>query len=254
MTELHRFFLALGYFTRLPIPASTGWQPEELNRAARYFPLVGLLIGAFGAAVLWLGAQLLPWTLAVLLSMTATILMTGAFHEDGLADSADGFGGGYTPERVLAIMKDSRIGSFGAIALVLALIGKHQTLLGLGPAGACTTLLLMHPASRWVALLVMTWLPYLRSDDAGARAKPVAEGMGRTELIIGSICGLLPLAIFGIWAPLVAAGVLVTLLIVTWLAVRYFRRRIGGYTGDCLGATQQVAELAGYLALLVLSG
>ncbi|MEC5397909.1 adenosylcobinamide-GDP ribazoletransferase [Uliginosibacterium sp. H1] len=253
MNELRRFFLALAYFTRIPVPAWVGWQPDELNRAARYFPLVGLLVGAVAAAVLWLAAQVLPLTLAVLLSMAASILLTGAFHEDGLADSADGFGGGYTPQRVLEIMKDSRIGSFGAIALVLVLLGKHQTLLALDLRGACIALLVMHPASRWAALLVMGTMRYVRGDDADARAKPVAEGIGCSELVIGSLCGLLPLAALATRDGLLALGVLLSILAVTVVAGAWFRRRIGGYTGDCLGALQQLAELAGCMTLLALA-
>lgn len=252
--ELRRAFIALGYFTRIPIPAWVGWADDDLNRAARYFPLVGIVVGAIAALVLMLGVSMWSSSSAVGLSMLATILVTGGFHEDGLADSADGFGGGYTPDRVLTIMQDSRIGSFGALALVLALLLKFSALVALVDvhAGlAALALVMAHAASRVAALWVMAWLPYARMDGL-AKAKPVAEGIGPDEWRLGTALGLTPLLFAWWFSPLgflQALAVGLTLLVVAWAAARYFRRRIGGYTGDCLGATQQVAEIAVYLAL-----
>ncbi|MDP2107868.1 MAG: adenosylcobinamide-GDP ribazoletransferase, partial [Rhodocyclaceae bacterium] len=120
--ELEYFFAALRFFTRLPAPGWVGHSAEQLNHAARYFPLVGVIVGAIGAGVTLAALQLWPAQIAVLLGMTATLLATGAFHEDGLADSIDGCGGGWTKEQVLAIMKDSRIGSYGAIGIGMALL------------------------------------------------------------------------------------------------------------------------------------
>lgn len=250
MTELRRFFLALGYFTRLPVPAWVGWAPEELNRAARYFPLAGLIVGALSAAVLWLALQVLPPALAVLLSMAASLRLTGAFHEDGLADSADGLGGGWQREDVLRIMKDSRIGTYGAATLVLALLAKFAALQALG-LQAVWALLAVHPLSRLMALLIMWRLPYVREDDS-SRAKPVAQGIGPTEVLIGLLGGLLPLGLL-LAAGLVGAvhaglALLLAALVTLWWA-RLLRRRLAGYTGDCLGAAQQLSELAAYCAL-----
>ncbi len=127
--ELRRAFIALGYFTRIPIPAWVGWADDDLNRSSRYFPLVGIVVGAIAALVLMVGVSIWSAGIAVGLSMLVTILVTGGFHEDGLADSADGFGGGYTPDKGLTIMQDSRIGTFGALALVMALLLKFVALL-----------------------------------------------------------------------------------------------------------------------------
>ncbi|MFT4171899.1 MAG: adenosylcobinamide-GDP ribazoletransferase [Rhodocyclaceae bacterium] len=255
MRELRRAFMALGYFTRLPIPRWVGWAPDELNRAARYFPLAGLVVGALCAAVLALAAQVLPWSLAVCLSMATSLLITGGFHEDGLADAVDGFGGGWQREDVLRIMKDSRIGSFGAMALVMALLIKFcalDTLGQAGPTSGCLALLAVHPLSRAAALLIMVRLPYVRDEDS--RAKPVAEGIGRAEVLIGLAMGLAPalaLAALGPFTPRLWLAAVLACAVVAPLCAAYFKRRLGGYTGDCLGLAQQACELAALLALCV---
>lgn len=253
--ELRRLFIALGYFTRLPIPAWVGWSAQELDRAARYFPLVGFGIGVLAAAVLALGLSVLPASLAVALSMLTTILATGAFHEDGLADAADGLGGGHERGRALAIMQDSRIGSFGSIALILALLLKFAALLELArwqPELAMLGMVVAHAGSRAAALGVMALLPYARSDETQAKARPVAQGIRPMEWGTGIALGLAPLllaCLLQLLAPQRGLLVVLALAACTMCAARYFHRRIGGYTGDCLGATQQVAELSVYLLL-----
>jgi adenosylcobinamide-GDP ribazoletransferase len=250
MTELRRFLIALGYFTRLPIPAWVGWSASELNRATRYFPLVGFVVGGVSAAGLWCALQFWSPAIAVLLSMLVSLLLTGAFHEDGLADSADGFGGGWEKARVLAIMKDSRIGTYGATALLTALALKFAALESLGGA-ALLALPVVHAASRVPPLLIMAGMTYVREDDS-TRAKPVAEGLGVADWLTGSLLGLAPLALacaLGLLSPLRGLALLLTLALAGLLCARYFRQRIGGYTGDALGAAQQVCELAGYLML-----
>ena len=139
--ELRLFFTALQFFTRVPVPAWVGWSPAQLNASARHFTTVGLFVGAVTGGVLLGAMACWPVPVAVLLSMTAGVLLTGGFHEDGLADSCDGFGGGYTPERVLAIMKDSRVGSYATIGIALALALKFQLLLSLATTLAPATLL-----------------------------------------------------------------------------------------------------------------
>ncbi|MBS1207642.1 MAG: cobalamin synthase [Proteobacteria bacterium] len=250
MQELRRFLIALGYFTRVPVPAWVGWSSFELNRATRYFPLVGLLVGGFSALVLWAALQCLPGPVAVGLSMLASLIVTGAFHEDGLADSADGFGGGWGKAQVLAIMKDSRIGTYGAIALGMALLLKFATLHALG-IQALLALPLVHAASRVPPLLIMAGMTYVREDDS-TRAKPVAEGLGVADWLPGVLLGCAPLlaaVCFGYLDPLRATAMLLGVSGAGLLCARYFHGRIGGYTGDALGASQQVCELTGYLVL-----
>ena len=248
--EAEYFFAALRFFTRLPVPAWVGHSAEQLNHAARYFPLVGILVGAIAAGVTLAVAQLWPITIAVLLGMAATLLATGAFHEDGLADSIDGFGGGWTREDVLRIMKDSRIGSYGAIGIGIVLLTKFESLVNLAGVSPwptfATGLVAGHSVSRFASTTLIHALDYAR-DDASSKSKPLATRMGRGELALAALFGLAPCVLLP-W-PAVAIG-LALVALTTWLAARKFTQRIGGYTGDCLGAVQQLTELAFYLGLL----
>jgi adenosylcobinamide-GDP ribazoletransferase len=247
--QLELFFTALGFFTRIPVPAWVPWSPGRLNHAARYFPLVGWVVGLVGAAVFVALARLLPASLAVLLSMAATIRLTGAFHEDGWADAWDGLGGGWDKLQALTIMKDSRIGSYGTIALTLMLLTKALALIELaarGPGWAALALVVAHPLSRLASTSLIHRLEYVREDES-AKSKPLARRLGGAELAIAAAGGLAPLVLL----PLVPATcALAAALLVTFYASRLFRRRLGGYTGDCLGAAQQGAELAIYLGIL----
>ncbi|MEX3548515.1 MAG: adenosylcobinamide-GDP ribazoletransferase [Burkholderia sp.] len=243
--ECRYFFVALGYFTRVPIPRRIiGHTAGDLDQATRYFPLIGACVGALAAAVYLLAARLWPPGVAVLLSMAVSLVVTGTFHEDGLADSCDGFGGGYTREDVLRIMRDSRIGSFGAVALVLALALKWQALASLPPLRAAWILLAAHAASRVAAVSLLMTLDYAREEG---KARPVAQRMSARAFAFAALCGL-PWLFWPDWrAGLVA---LAALLVVRTLVARYLRHRLGGYTGDCLGFAQQISELTIYLTVL----
>ena len=246
---LELFFIALAYFTRLPVPGWVAFAPEKLGQAARFLPLVGWVVAAIGAAVYWLAAQALPVDIAVVLSMAATVRVTGAFHEDGWADTCDGLGGGWTKARVLEIMKDSRIGSFGAIGLVLLILGKYLALSHLGAEHdypLVAALLVAHPLSRLAAVSLMAVLDYARADDS-SKSAPVARRLSATELGLASLFGVLPLLLLN---PREALGALIATAAVTLWSLRTYARRLGGYTGDCLGATQQLAEVAIYFVIL----
>lgn len=244
--ELERFFGAVSFFTRLPVPSWVGHTGVALDRSARYFTAVGLLVGLVGALVYIAAALFWPKTLAVLLSMAATVLVTGAFHEDGLADTLDGLGGGWDKARILEIMKDSRIGSFGVIALVLALLSKFMLLVELREAWLPAALIAGHGVSRLAATSLLATLVYVR-DDAQAKAKPVATRLGWDDLAVAATFALAGLMLLPPGRTLVAC--VLAALITAWMA-HLFRRRLGGTTGDCLGATQQLAELAFYLGLV----
>ncbi|GAA3968483.1 adenosylcobinamide-GDP ribazoletransferase [Hymenobacter antarcticus] len=252
--QLHIFLTAVMFYTRLPCPAWVDHSEELLNKATVYFPVIGWLAGAVAAAV-YAGARLLFRNddVALLLSMVASVLLTGAFHEDGFADVCDGFGGGWTKSKILDIMKDSRLGTYGAAGLGLLLALKFLALRGLPPALVVPALLLAHPLSRTTALTCIFSHDYAR-DNEDSKAKPVAKKLGRAELATGLLLGALPLLLYAAWTrrPAVLAVVL-PLAAVKWYLTRYFQRWIGGYTGDCLGAIQQVAEVAVYLFLLILS-
>lgn len=247
LAELRYFFTALGYFTRVPVPRWVGFEPAWLNAAARYFPLVGVLIGALAALVYGAALHVFPPAIAVLLSMALTLLATGAFHEDGLADCCDAFGGAYQREDVLRIMHDSRIGAFGAIALVVALALKWQTLAALPPTRAALLMIAGHAASRACAISYLVTLDYVRAEG---KAKPVAQRMSALAWLCACAFGLpwLFWPMFGA-APdwRLGATMLAVLAVLRFALGRYFVRRIGGYTGDCLGFAQQVFEIAIYL-------
>ena len=242
--ECAYFFGALRFFTRLPVPVWVGHSQEALEHSTRYFPAVGLVVGALGALVFILASLIWPVTLAVMASMTATLTITGVFHEDGWSDMVDGFGGGWEKARILQIMKDSRIGSFGAVALAMMLIVKSMTLLEIGITLLPAALVAGHAFSRFCATLVLRFLDYARDEG---KAKPLATSIGTGELVFAALCALLPLALL---PPLQAIPAVLLALLATLGLARMYRRALGGYTGDCLGAVQQLSEVAFYGGLL----
>jgi adenosylcobinamide-GDP ribazoletransferase len=245
--EFRTLLTAVQYFTRVPVPRWVGHDSAQLSGTARYLPAVGIAVGAAAAAVFWAAALVFPATIAAILSTIATIALTGALHEDGLADTMDGLGGGHTRERALEIMKDPRIGAFGAIAILLMLGLKIATLSALPAMWIATTLIAGHALSRWCAVLIIWRLPYARADGS-ARARPVVERVVPTDIIVASIFGLAPLALCSPPALIAAIAATVTAgLLGIWYA-----RRLGGYTGDTLGATQQITEAMFYLTMLAI--
>jgi adenosylcobinamide-GDP ribazoletransferase len=260
MNGVRHFLLALQFFTRVPVTGRlagwVGFSPTMLRASAAHFPGVGWLAGALAAGVFLLAQAGLCGVagaaVAALLSTLATVLLTGAFHEDGLADVADGLGGSADRARALEIMKDSRIGAFGAIALVLALGLKIALLATLARQGALTAaaaLLGAHVLSRLAPLFLIRWLPYV-GDSAASKAKPLADAIGGTALLVGVVYSIPAVALLLLAHGLLQAmaAVLACMLGALYMA-RLFRRRLQGFTGDGLGATQQVCELAIYLAL-----
>ena len=250
MHQLRLFFTALQFFTRLPIPSWVGFDAAWLNQASRYFPLVGLVVAIITGATYALASLFLPAPVAVILSTAAGIYFTGAFHEDGFADMCDGFGGGMTSDRVLEIMKDSRIGAYGAIGTICLLALKLTALAMLPPLAAIGALFIAHPLSRLMATSLIWRLDYARAEG---KAKPLAQNMSGGEFTIAAVTALLPaLAVVAVrwlsWNALVAGAILAAIATI-WLA-RKFVRRIGGYTGDCLGGVQQVSEVMFYLCAL----
>lgn len=246
--EAAAFALAWQFLTRVPLPVEVGFTPARMAASQAWLPVVGLAIGAVAAAVLLAAAAVLPPVPAVLLSMAATAALTGAFHEDGLADTCDGIGGGPDPARRLAIMRDSRIGTFGAVGLGLALALKASALAGLAPGVAAVALVAGHGASRASAMLVVATSAYVH--DAGT-GRFTAEGLGARGLVLVGAAGLVAALVLGAAAgPAATATALAGLAAGHLLARSLFERQIGGYTGDGLGATQQLGEVGFYLGLL----
>lgn len=261
MNGVRHFLLALQFFTRIPVMGRlagwVGFSPQMLRASAAHFPGVGWLVGAIGAGVFVLAQAGLPGVAgalaAALLSTVATVMVTGAFHEDGLADVVDGLGGSADRARALEIMKDSRIGAFGAIALVLALglkLALLAVLAGQGAIAVATALVGAHVLSRLAPLFLIRFLPYVGGEGAASKTKPLAEAIGGGALLVGVLWSLpaaaLVLAAHGV--PQGLAGMVACMLGAVYMA-RLLRRRLGGFTGDGLGATQQVCEIAIYLVL-----
>ena len=238
----NEFLTALMLLTRIPVGRWCVHSREAVAASVTFFPLVGALIGLVGAAVLAAGSLAFPTKIAVLLSMLATVLLTGGIHEDGLADSADGLLGGTTPSRRLEIMKDSRLGSFGALALWFSLSAKWMLLyelLGAGLLQACHATFTAHVLGRAASVGMLHLQPHVGSDPG--RARPFCERLPRHRLATAL---LLPVATCLALYPLQAVPMLAGVTVVVFAAERFFERRIGGITGDCLGATVQLTELA----------
>ncbi|WP_027251057.1 adenosylcobinamide-GDP ribazoletransferase [Photobacterium halotolerans] len=241
------FCLAVSFFSRLPIPASTPYSDERMNRAGRYFALVGLVLGALCAIAYSLSAAWLPPQFAVFITMVFSLLLTGAFHEDGLTDMADGIGGGMTTERRLIIMKDSRIGTYGAATLIMALLGKFIMLSYLAVHTELAVILLIaYTLSRTVAASLIFDMPYV-SDASTSKSKPLANAQTVPELLFSVATGILVCLVLApdLALVLVVAAVLFRMGFKAWL-----NARLGGFTGDCLGAAQQLMELLIYLILI----
>lgn len=254
--QLKLFLTAVQFFTRIPVPHWVGHTPQQLDQSARYFPLVGLCVGLLAALVLYLSQLVLPLNVSIALSMLASILLTGAFHEDGLSDFVDGMGGGYTREKILAIMKDSRVGAYGVMAIVLALLIKYLTLQALSNAHSLVfvivALIVAHGVSRLLAVSIMLTQTYVRDDDS-ARAKPVAQGLGRSSFMVVVLTGVMSLVLL-VWVGFGMVNIISALACALLLRLylgRLMFKNIGGYTGDCLGAVQQITEIGFYLGLLL---
>ncbi len=238
--EWQAFWLALGFLTRLPMLARIDYSQQLMNQSNLYFPLVGLILGGLYVA-LYSALSLLwsPW-ICVLLVLCFHLWVTGAFHEDGLADSMDALGGGYSVERRLEIMKDSRIGTYGTVALVLALVLKAALLTEAEPIWLA--LLLTPVVARTPALLLMASLRYVTDPDQ-SKSKPVADGFSCPRLLIALGMTLLLVLILTPWHPGLVWWCIGSVAAVTLLWGRYIKSQLGGYTGDTLGASVAFCEL-----------
>lgn len=245
--QLHIFLNAVMFYTRIPVSKSLPYSDEMLNRSTRFFPLIGWIVGGTGAVVFYGLQFVLTFDLAILLSMLVPIFITGAFHEDGFADFCDGFGGGYSRERILTIMKDSRIGTYGSIGLIGILSTKFMSLHAIIPEHIPLIMLAGHAVSRLMPILVIYTSDYSR-EDATSKSKPIGKKGTGTDFILSLCFGLA----FLVFMPLVySLMILPILLITTFFFRRYITHKLGGYTGDCLGALQQISEVQFYLVFVV---
>ena len=247
--EVRIFFNDVMLLTRLRVTPSVDHSPEYMRQAPRYFPLVGWIVGGIGALVFWVCSRYISTDIGISFSMIAGLLVTGAFHEDGFADVCDGFGGGWTKEKILLIMKDSRIGAFGAIGLIAILGTKFLVLKELASGRFFIGVLIAaHSLSRCMPVLVMQTSRYAGDADKSKSGSMTSQRIAVGGLVTAIVLGLAPFILLPPRFLLVVAPA----LIATWLMVRFFHRWIGGYTGDCLGAIQQVSEIAIYLGIVVI--
>jgi adenosylcobinamide-GDP ribazoletransferase len=245
-TFFRRFFNALQFLSRLPVPRQLESSGEQLGKAAAFFPLVGLIVGGGAALVFVLLRQVLPLSASVLCAIIFAAFVTNGFHEDGFADAFDGFGGGWTKDHTLQIMRDSRIGTYGTLALIFLIVGKLNFLSSLPQGQIWRWLIVAHAAARWTILPLCAWLPYARAEGQG---KLVAKQVGAPEIITGTATLLASLLLLS-WSAALAA--LFVTGLVTLLSGLYFRIRLQGVTGDCLGASNQLTEGGLYLSAVIL--
>lgn len=238
----NEFLTALMLLTRIPVGRWCVHSQQAVAASVAFFPMVGSLVGLIAAAALASGVMAFPAKIAALLSMLASVLLTGGIHEDGLADSADGLLGGNSPARRLEIMKDSRLGSFGALALWFSLSAKWILLCELLEAGlsqACRATFIAHLLGRAASVGMLHLQPHVGNDPG--RARPFCERLPRNRLVAALFP---PAAVTLLLFPLHAVPILASATLLVFAAERFFEQRIGGITGDCLGATVQLTELA----------
>ncbi|WP_260736406.1 adenosylcobinamide-GDP ribazoletransferase [Tunturiibacter lichenicola] len=232
--------VAFQFLTRIPTLSKT-FEVDSLSRAAKFFPLVGLVVGCGAAFLQKLLLSHLSRAVIGLVVLAYLMLITGCLHEDGLADTADGFGGGWSKDQILTILKDSRIGSYGAAALVLSLLARYVLLASLPAERFAAYVISSHVLCRWSSLPLSYFLPSAREQEGqGAR---IAKLTSLSTLIFGSLFSIALVIVALRWSAV--APLLATLLVVT-LSGLFYWKKIGGVTGDCFGATNQLAEIAVY--------
>lgn len=244
---------AFMFFTRLPMPTITNYNPVYLQKSSKYFSWVGLFVGFTACLPLFFLKDFFGWNITILLSMATTILVTGAFHEDGFADCCDAFGGGWDKPKILTIMKDSRLGTYGVIGLIGVLSVKFSLLLFLAQLLETKKLMLLlliaHSFSRLAAVFMMHFLPYVQDIDA-SKAKPLAnQKLNFWQIVIAIIAPVIPFLFLNHYFALIVLPIFPLFLYIK----NYFNKWIGGYTGDCLGATQQIFELVFYFCSIIIA-
>ncbi len=246
--EINILFTALSFFTRIPFPKWCTFEKAYQFQAVKYFPFAGIIIGGLAGLVFYCCQLILPMALSVILSMAATTLFTGALHEDGFMDVCDGFGGGWSKERILAIMKDSLIGAFGVVGIVLLFLIKYNCQVEIIASQLPFVLIAAHALSRMVAGTFVNTHQYARIENS--KAKDYAHKLSTFNFIFMIFTGILPLALLGnVWF----FAILIPVYLCKYLLGRYFNKWIGGFTGDCIGATQQITEVVFYLSYVIIN-
>lgn len=248
------FIAAVQFLTRLPVGRAAAPSVAALNRCALFFPLVGALIGLFTAAVLGAGCWLWPMWLAVILALTAEACLTGAFHEDALADFFDAFGGGWTREDVLRILKDSRVGTYGAIALLLGVALRAAAMMAIVQQSGLenwtiwgSAIVASSAIGRWVIVLTLVGIRPVSQSDASL-SRDIGARMGWRDLCYSSVLCLPAVAPFALLMPMQFLLAILLLVPAIWTLWRSIRRKLGGVTGDCLGCACYISQVLVLLA------
>jgi adenosylcobinamide-GDP ribazoletransferase len=247
LKQVKIFFTAMAFLSRLPCSRFASFASEDMEKAPRYFTLIGIIIGALTGLIYYLALQVFSHEISILISMITSVLITGAFHEDGFADSCDAFGSGQNKDQILLIMKDSRIGSYAAIGLILLLLLKFKALSSLKPELIIPVIIIAHALSRMAAVTVMYLLPYARKEDKRSKTSTIARSISGLDFIIVFIFGVCPIFLINYKYLLL----LIPIYIFIALYVRYLSLKLKGYTGDSLGAIQQITEVMVYLIFIL---
>lgn len=254
--EIQLLLAAFMFYTRIPVSKWVKYDESYVTKCVKYLPLVGWCVGGLFAGVFIAVQFVLSPYVAVILAVLACILFTGAFHEDGLADTCDGFGGGWTKDKILSIMKDSRVGTYGAIGLFITLLLKIVLLVDIYSHSTKVEILFItlsaHSLSRFTASSFLYTHEYARTGD-DSKAKVATSKISILVLLTTAFWALLPLSVLVFINPSpYILLVILPLILMKYLLGRYFTKWIGGYTGDCLGATQQIGEIIFYVSILIL--
>jgi len=236
------------FFTRLPFWKIKEVPKEYFKNVVFYWPLVGILTGGTMATILYFAGQIFPLRIAVILALISRILITGALHEDGLADFFDGFGGGITKERTLSIMKDSHIGTYGVLALILYYILSYSILTSL-PLNLCiVTVVVGDIFAKALASNIINLLPYARKEE-DSKAKNIYNKMKPINFILIILMGILPVLLL---LPFEYYFAIILPVLLFFFLINMMKRRISGYTGDCCGALFLLCEIAFYISILAI--
>ena len=246
--QIHIFFNALSFFTRIPSPNWVVFSDAYRQKSLAYFSMIGVLVGAIGAFVFYGAVQVLPVSIAILLNMIATIYVTGAMHEDGFADVCDGFGGGWNKEKILLIMKDPRMGAYGVIGIFLLMGIKFSSLYEIPVELLPIVIISGHSISRYMSFIITYSLPYV-SNEATSKSKGIMIRQNTFSLLLNTFFGISPLLLFQ--NKFIFLTLIPTFIGMLFLASK-FKKWIGGQTGDCAGATQQFCEAIFYISFVAL--
>ncbi len=243
---MNTLFNALLYYSRIPIPIKVNYTPEIMSRALKYLPLVGLIVGGCGWFTFWISTYFLNQEVATIFAIFTMVLATGALHEDGFADFCDGFGGGYTKEAILRIMKDSHIGCYGAIGLVAIFMSRYTLLTSLEMGIEVTqVMILAQGASRFAPVVMVRTSTYARTENS--KTPQSALGISMWGVVTAMIIAFAPLAMIG-WQFALSYIFVASINFVLFRG--YLQRHIGGFTGDTLGALQIIGEILFYVTFL----